>query len=423
MRPHAAFGFGRLRLLPLIFLLLYLILRLWTDANFMAIVPQRDQADTNSTSIPRASAVLIVDNSSILLTSAKHSFSSPNGAYLLTLQPSGDLVLEHKEENSRPVWWTSTGDNKTRDSHRVTLTKDDNGHRKLSVDAKLGGSWSTVWHSDLEPTCKTSHGLADSEGKYTRIAAFAEAPLGLELSDGGVLSILGQCNLYVPPKEPKIERSLAIIVAGLYRTNNVTCSSHTSQLIRENRAFNRVDVFAYMLFEDTVVTDPGRATVSIESAVRQCYGEALRSIKVLDVAEVEEPYPGGAEAMLHPCGNKLQRLNNQLKTIYLAAKLWWEWSVQHGYLHDTVLRIRPDTNFWGIKPPSFYKQHDLGDNVLVLPHPGGEHYFYCATMSGRVGVGKFYRHREQGRMLRYPRPNGPDSLWQSSSNGTLVTHV
>jgi hypothetical protein len=181
-------------------------------------------------------------------------------------------------------------------------------------------------------------------------------------------------------------------VAGLYRTNNVTCSSHVSQLIAGSPHFSRVDVFADVLLDDTDLAEHNRTAASVEAALRACYGGSLSAVAVAHVRDVEEAYPGGEEAAaMEPCGRKLRRLNNQLRTLERAARGWWAWSVERGQLHDTVMRIRPDTKFWGGEEerPRFRGVAEMGD-ALVLPHPKGEHYFYCARMSGRVGVCEFY---------------------------------
>ncbi|KAM4057790.1 hypothetical protein HRG_009410 [Hirsutella rhossiliensis] len=209
----------------------------------------------------------------------------------------------------------------------------------------------------------------------------------LELSDSGRLRITGICDLYVPPSEHQANRSLAVIVAGLYRTNAECCRTQMQALIANHGAFARVDVFAYMLYTDDDINIHNRSRDSIEAAVRECYGPHLRRVEVYSHSEIEEDFPGGETAMLEPCGSKLRRLNNQLKTVDQAGRLWRQWAIENGFMHDTVLRLRPDTGFRSPADPPFWSVEELGTSNLVLPHPAGMHYYYCPRMSGRVGVG------------------------------------
>ncbi|KXH46350.1 hypothetical protein CSIM01_11742 [Colletotrichum simmondsii] len=334
-------------------------------------------------------AALTPDADGVLLSAGTPIFTSPSGRHALVLQDDGDLVLNRVDDDgsSHAVWWTATGD--LHKGGRTVILENKQGHVRIVLNAMLKNTWTTVWHSDLEPACKKTQGgiMGRSEdGGSQTIAKLKRSSGQLELSDTGRLSIPGLCDLYVPPSEREKERSLAVIIAGLYRTNHVTCKTHMSELIADHPAFSRIDVFAYMLYEPGDVDVFNRTKESIEANLRECYGSHLRSVDVLPVSETEVEYPGGTEAMAAtPCGERLGRLNNQLRTVSLAAERWWSWSVTNGYTHDTVLRIRPDTSLWA--RPQFKTLEELGPNTLILPHPRGEHYFYCARMSGRVGVG------------------------------------
>jgi hypothetical protein len=358
---------------------------------------------------PESANILAPDEHGIFLSNRRPTFSSPNGAYLLTLQASGDLMLTHNVDGrSLPLWWTGTGD-RTQRGHNVSLAFNWAGDTVVVVGALLDDSWSTVWHSDLEPACRQRK-LSQADANRGDLAQTISvgASTQLELSDSGRLRITGVCDLHIPARERNKERSLAVIVAGLYRTHNVTCNTHMQSFIKKHSAFSRIDVFAYMLYEAADLDVYGRTPGSIEAAVRECYGPYLRTIEVERASKVEEEYPGGELAMLQPCGTKLRRLNNQLKTLDSAARIWWDWTVENGFLQDTVLRIRPDTEFWGRKAPEFWGLEELGENTLVLPHPHREHYFYCARMSGRVGIGKLAclqgRLRPQKRANTAPGP-------------------
>ncbi|KAK1566384.1 uncharacterized protein LY79DRAFT_96733 [Colletotrichum navitas] len=336
------------------------------------------------------SAVLSPNEKGVLLSAGMPIFTSPRGLYTLVLQDDGDLVLNrmNADGTSHPVWWTGTGD-RHNGGHTLIVEKQKD-HFRIAVNAFLKNAWTTVWHSDLVPGCEVGKGQISGRNESSHwlqlTGSLAMVPGQVELSDQGRLSIAGLCDLYVSPKEREKERTLAVIVTGLYRTSHVTCKTHMEHLVANNSFFSRIDVFAYVLFEPEDIDIYNRTEDSIRAELRKCYGLHLRSMDVMPVTREEEDYPGGEKAMeATMCGNRLQRLNNQLKTISFAAKQWSAWSIANGYIHDTVLRLRPDTTLRA--RPNFKSLEELGSNTLVLPHPHGEHYFYCARMRGQVGVG------------------------------------
>lgn len=352
--------------------------------------------DATTTIIPADDGGVLLSSSNVSTT----TFASPNRAYTLKLRPDGDLVLTHNDDaGSHPVWSTGTGDNHAKGGHKVVFTTDVEGHTRMELRRKKKDEdWHIVWHSDLDPICKRT-GVGE-DGKHHKGSHDAHSTRQFVLSDNGTLRIAGLCNLYTPPSQQNKQRSLAVLVSGLYRTNNVTCYTQVKNLIQDHPSFKRVDVFARILYEDKDLTELNRTAESIEAEVKDCYGKYLKTVTVVPAAEAEEDYPGGSEAMLQPCGDKLRRLNNQLKTIDAAARDWWAWTVKQGFTHDTILRIRPDTLFHGSDKPMFLSLEDLRNSV-ILPHPKNEHYFYCPRMSGAVGVGEYLSpkhpipHREQ----------------------------
>uniref|UniRef100_L2FR27 Bulb-type lectin domain-containing protein n=1 Tax=Colletotrichum fructicola (strain Nara gc5) TaxID=1213859 RepID=L2FR27_COLFN len=334
---------------------------------------------TSDTDSGVLASILTPDEDGVLLSAGSPVFTSPNGRYSLVLQPDGDLVLSHNDldGSAHALWWTDTGDKHS--GGRTVIVEKKGGHVRMVVNAMLKNTWVTVWHSDLLTMCKNQ--AAPEGGALVKKGG---ARGSLELSNDGKLTLAGACDLRIPPDHREKSRSLAVIVAGLYRTNHVTCKTHMEHLVDGHPSFTKIDVFAYMLYEPADVDVHGRTKESIEAELRACYGTHLRSVDVVPVAEAEVEYPGGEAAMLLPCGDRLRRLNNQLRTVSLAAQRWWAWTVANGFTHDTVMRIRPDTSFWA--RPGFKSLEELGD-ALVLPHPKGEHYFYCARMKGSVGVG------------------------------------
>ncbi|KAK1573835.1 uncharacterized protein LY79DRAFT_593716 [Colletotrichum navitas] len=346
------------------------------------------EEDVGGNGFKPRTAVLSPDAEGLLLSAAMPFFTSPSGRHSLVLQDDGDLVLNRMDADgaAHPVWWTGTGDKHS--GGRMLIVEKQKDHFRLVVNAFLKNTWTIVWHSDLVPGCQvdTILGRNSSDDQVHSTGLLEITPGQLELSDQGKLSIAGLCDLYVSAREREKERTLAVIVAGLYRTNHVSCKTHMDKLIAKHPSFLRIDVFAYVLFEPADVDIHKRTEESIREALRKCYGSHLRTVDVFPVAQEEEDYPGGDKVIKATrCGKKLRRLNNQLKTVALAAERWWAWSIASGFIHDTVLRLRPDTLLRA--EPEFKTVEELGHNTLVLPHPHGEHYFYCARMRGRVGVG------------------------------------
>lgn len=364
-----------------------------------------------------------------ILWSGKRTIASKNGLYELTLQNNGNLILTSKD--GTPLWWTSTGDNWQPNSHAVTLRNSDDGQRQI-MEIKVkseNDTWKVIWHSDLEPQCHWSkqNGTAE-EAKEAK-----EVSQGLDLSNNGRLQLIGTCDLYNMPRTKDAiavsNRSLAVIVAGLFRTLSETCESHRRSIITpsSDSSFTRTDVFAYIIYEDSDIS-PQRGKKEIEDIVRQCYGSNLRTVIVSHVSDIAEQFSG--DKLISQCGERLNRLNDQLKTLDNAGKMWWEWSIRNGFLHDTVLRIRPDTEFRSNEAAKFWSQKDLGHGTLVLPHPANEHYYYCATMTGRVGVGMYYLpsaiffSRLFLTLLKTnTRPNRSTCIWQFCRHEPLAQYV
>ncbi|KAK2000410.1 hypothetical protein LX36DRAFT_668743 [Colletotrichum falcatum] len=339
------------------------------------------------------SAVLSADAEGVLLSAGMPFFNSPSGRHSLVLQDDGDLVLNLMDADgtAHPVWWTGTGD-KHSSGRMLIVEKQTDHHFRIVINSLFNNAWTTVWHSDLVPGCKVEKGkilARDDDGSNDQLHStglLEMAPGQIELSDQGRLSIAGVCDLYVSPREREKERSLAVIVAGLYRTNHATCKTHMDNLVAQHPSFSRIDVFAHVLYEPADVDIHSRTEESIRAELRNCYGPHLQSVEVTPVAEEAEDYPGGNKAMAATsCGRRLRRLNNQLKMLSLAAERWWAWSITNGYIHDTVIRLRPDTLLRA--RPEFKSVEELGQDTLVMPHPQGKRDFYCARMRGQIGVG------------------------------------
>jgi hypothetical protein len=119
-----------------------------------------------------------------------------------------------------------------------------------------------------------------------------------------------------------------------------------------------------------------------------CYGRYLRTIKLEAVEDVEEPFHG----KINPhCGDKLNRLQSQLKTLFISGQAWQNWTIQTGKLHDTVMRVRTDNKFWGEEHLNIQSPADLGDNTLIIPllmedDIEAEQY-YCPSPDGSYHIG------------------------------------
>jgi len=183
---------------------------------------------------------------------------------------------------------------------------------------------------------------------------------------------------------------LAIVIAGLFRTNAKACTSHIEKIIKkwQQKHWRSVDVFIFTYVEDAEL--PGGGPInnqSIIEALQACYKDNLKSVRVRNVGEVEETFHGINPSEIKQCGPKLNRLQSQLKTVYLAGQLMRNYMLSEGISYDYILRLRPDTDLWGNIPdlPVF----SVFDNEarVFLPHPYIEHYYWCAHHDGRVRTG------------------------------------
>jgi hypothetical protein len=113
----------------------------------------------------------------------------------------------------------------------------------------------------------------------------------------------------------------------------------------------------------------------------------LKSVRIRNVDEVQEVFSGIDPSEIKQCGPKLNRLQSQLKTVYLAGQLMRNYMLSEGITYDYILRIRPDTDLWGNIPdlPVF----GVFDNEarVFLPHPSREHYYWCSHHDGRIRTG------------------------------------
>ncbi|CAF1049143.1 unnamed protein product [Adineta ricciae] len=327
---------------------------------------------------------------------------SPNGRFVLRLEPSGNLrYLEILQSDKllpthlfeKSLFSTSTGD-AWPGKHIVTLQS--NGILQVRVKTTFLSDWKTTWTSSLLPQCKklsTTHGF----------------PV-LSVADSGLLAIYFQhdriehlCVLHpeiiyqsntVPAQMTTSSKGksprLAMVIAGFFRSNTIACQSHVEKLIKKWQQMHgvSVDVFIFTYVQEAHL--PNNKVVNNETILAElnkCYKDNLKGVRIRNVNEIEEAFSGVDASHVTQCGGKLNRLQSQLKTVYLAGQLMRNYMLIEGITYDYVLRLRPDTNFWGTIPdlPVF----GTFDNEarILLPHPYREHYYWCSHHDGRIRTG------------------------------------
>ena len=307
----------------------------------------------------------------IILGYDRTDVTSPDDTHMLRLEGDGNLVLHRRGlgEKSRRLWWTGTGNFQPR--FRYVMKFDEDGIVRIAALIKNNGKVDerVVWHSNFLPQCANATMPTDS-------------PPRLMISNTGEIAIRGRCTLFAPPTSVG---NMALLISGLYRTNNKTCESHMKHIVK-NPAVKSADIFIHFLYEPHMVNDKVTPEV-IEKDIRRCYGPNLRDLVFRPVAEVHEPFPG---EVISTCGNKLHRLQSQLKTVAVGAERWWNYTIANGVKYDTVMRIRADHEWYGDRKPKFRDVDELAGNEIVLPdnwHNEGLKYWYCPTPFGEVNVG------------------------------------
>lgn len=320
----------------------------------------------------------------LLGAEVRREIASPDRSYLFELEDDGNIALYRNISwdggNNKHLMWSFGTGNIEKNVENIMRLSDDGTvsviglikHEVNHVDERL------LWHSNLLPDCKAPKNppAPDSVPSFN-------------ITSKGEIIINGRCKLFTPPAQSA--GKLALLVSGLYRTNRMTCKSHVDY-IAKNPAAESVDIFVYVLYEDWDAHD-GESAKKLEDEIRACYGPNLRTLTVKSVPEVSEQYPG---AIPSRCGQKLNRLQSQLKTLHLGGMEWWNWSVKKGVKHDTVLRIRTDHEFFGDTLPKFKPLDQLKGNELVMPpivaggsgapFPRFRHWF-CSNPFGGMDVG------------------------------------
>jgi hypothetical protein len=316
----------------------------------------------------------------VILSNKQTNISSPNGIYTLSLTPNANLVLSRAGgvDVNRDLWWTGGGRLGREEWNIVNEVKIDmTGNLTVQRTSFPEENTKINWHSNLLSQC-AEPGIDEWRMKL----ATGQRP-ALRLYNSGELSIAGRCTIYKPLSHDT-RSDLALIVSGLLRTLNTTCHQHVEKIAQHPR-FKSADVFVYALYEKENLAN-GMTVEKIESDIRMCYGRHLQTINLLPVEAVTESFSG----KINPhCGDKLHRLQSQLKTLFLSGQAWQNWTIQTGKMHDMVMRIRTDNNFWGEEHLGIESVADLGQNTLVVPHLMADRLdqFYCPSPDGHYHIG------------------------------------
>ena len=289
---------------------------------------------------------------------------SPNKQFVLNLEDDGGIRLVDTMIN-KTGFYSNTGDGWPL-AHQVGLTSDG---VLYTHSLRHDNAWQTTWHSNLLQQCFS--------------ATSGQVPY-LQLFDNGELKIMANgtkdpfCTLTRRPTDSM--GRLAIVIAGTFRTNDKACKSHVEKVIRTWPG-DGVDVFWLTYLQDAY---PDATNESLINNIRDCYGDVVKDIIVMDIDLVEEPYPF---TVFKGCDQGLvNHLYAELKTLWLAGRQLQKYMLASGTRYEYAMRLRPDTFFWG-----GVEWRQLGMNhayKLILPQVGREHYFYCPTPQGEVTVGK-----------------------------------
>ncbi|CAF3796516.1 unnamed protein product [Adineta steineri] len=343
---------------------------------------------------------------------AKHpELISPNGRFILRLESSGNLrylevldlqtkidsitnnVLSKTYLFEKTLFFTSTGDSWPGE-HIVNLTA--NGVLQVRAKPTFMTEWKTTWTSSLSAQCKKSSIASNipilviQNSGSLAIYAHKNSSEKLCTLHREVIYQTNNMSTKITTGSKGKSPRLAIVIAGLFRTNTIACVSHVEKIIKkwQQKHDNLVDVFIFTYVQDAHL--PGVPIVNKEAilaALKSCYKDNLKGAHVRNVAEIEEPFPGIPASAIGQCGPKLNRLQSQLKTVYLAGQIMRNYMLSEGFTYDYVLRLRPDTDAWGTIPdlPIF----SAADNeaTIYLPHPFREHYYWCAHHDGRIRTG------------------------------------
>jgi hypothetical protein len=309
-------------------------------------------------------------------------FTSPDGRYNLTLQPSGQLSLWDTYTSSEvfasntALYWPVT--------YSVVLSP--NGVLELTWKNEKEQPYSgTPWASVMLQDCdgvdpKTTNGNE-------------EAPV-LELLDSGLLHIRsGEKTICTLHKATNDHGRLAIVYAGYLRTYLQTCEGHMSKLVKPWTGSGGVDVHIYSYMEEVFHTDTDRPTrEEIEGKLRECFGTNLKTVTLVKEQEVEEHWVNASEGVMgKTCHNgdatKLDHHLNQYKMIWDAGRRTRRYMMQEGIRYDYILKTRLDLILHGEIPPLSELVNMVQDGSIVAPRVALDHNWYMMLHYGELVAG------------------------------------
>jgi len=297
---------------------------------------------------------------------------SPDKGHRLRLNEDGMLQLQRKDSHFDQYVWTTlweantATENVTKFNGSNYVTLDPSGVLQVQIlleEHKVEGNWTghepeltTVWYSDMLKHCD-GHGTTISTAPTK-----ADAPF-IAIDNGGTLKVhnfRGQQTCTIHSGDPeRLEGAdtwgrLAVVVSGLYRTLNITCSNHMANVINVWNGTG-VDVFVYSYWEPNEEAGETARQRRLEQ-LRTCYGEHVKDIVMANLTDIEDGFQGSYVPEI--CSkDHIDRLHNQLKTAWLSAGVMQNYMIQTGTTYSTVLRLRTDTAFSGApvqfkKPPT-----------------------------------------------------------------------
>ncbi|KAL3419871.1 hypothetical protein PVAG01_08370 [Phlyctema vagabunda] len=316
---------------------------------------------------------------------------SPNNKYRFGLKSSGQLSLLA----------TDTGIELFSSNTKFHWPVD--FHAELNQDGVLELTWTNdtmvpksgkPWVSSLLPGCDgvnttTSHSKAKSSEEESD-GLESKKPI-LELLDSGLLQIRNNddtvvCILNRAVNDPG---RLAVIYAGFLRTYLKTCAEHQRKLVVPWSGSGGADVHVYSYLEEAFHEHEDKPTrESIEKNLRDCFGDSLKTVTLVNVKNVSETWDGAPEAVVHTCGQeKLNRHVSQFKSIWLAGREVQKYMTQKGIRYDYILKTRLDLLLHGNIPRLEELAPMVADGAVMAPRVAMDWNWYAMIHDGSLIAG------------------------------------
>lgn len=163
---------------------------------------------------------------------------------------------------------------------------------------------------------------------------------------------------------------VAVLVTGQMRDYKVNVENHMKHLIEPNNA----DVFVYACSKNTVHTIGSNisqkynitshlSVTAMEDEISRVYGKHLIRVLIEEHEELDDTDFG-------TLGYFKKRMNNQMFNIRSGFNMAMEYSKEHGFEYDVVVRCRPDNSMFP-NPVLLSKVRTLDDNIYSTVYPSG----------------------------------------------------